>query len=687
MTASVRKLAMGLALAVVAFATYWPVCRNDFVLYDDPGYLTDNPSVQRGLTWEAMAWAFRTSHASNWHPVTWLSHALDCQLYGLRPWGHHLTSLLFHIANTLLLFVSLQLITGAQWRSAFVAALFALHPLHVESVAWVAERKDVLSTFFGLLSLWAYARYANAECGGQEPPSSKKERATRIKFHISRFTLRASRFYLLSFLCFALSLMSKPMLVTLPLLLLLLDFWPLSRVSRSSLQSAPGSAARLVLEKLPFLLLSTLSSAVTLRVQQPAMASYRQIPFLSRAANAVVSCVRYLGKTFWPRDLAVFYPLPVRWPAGAIVGSFLLLTAITALVLWGGRKRPYLPVGWFWFIGLLVPVLGLVQVGARAKADRYTYLPLVGIFIMLAWGGAECLNAFPRLARPGLAAAVLALILCAALTRCQLRFWRNTETLFTHAIAVTRDNWVAHYNLALLDLRRYQDTQHGPLEKQRGKLKSEAPSPPGAAASGNNGTGSPSTTTLPVPRDYLEEIISHCQATLQSRPAFSDPHVTLAKALTEEGRLDEARAQLEIALRLDPKCAEAHQNLGEILQRQGRVRDAIPEYQSALKLKPDWDEVLNNLAWLLATHPSSDIRNGPEAVRLAERACVLTGHTNLWFLHTLAAAYAENGAFPQAVVTAEQARRLAVATGQSSLVSTAVTRLQLYQAGHPYWEK
>src|ERR1039458_8712491 len=209
MTASVRKLAMGLALAVVAFATYWPVCRNDFVLYDDPGYLTDNPSVQRGLTWEAMAWAFRTSHASNWHPVTWLSHALDCQLYVLQPWGHHLTSLLFHIANTLLLFVSLQLITGAQWRSAFVAALFALHPLHVESVAWVAERKDVLSTFFGLLSLWAYARYANAECGGQEPPSSKKERATRIKFHISRFTLRASRFYLLSFLCFALSLMSK----------------------------------------------------------------------------------------------------------------------------------------------------------------------------------------------------------------------------------------------------------------------------------------------------------------------------------------------------------------------------------------------------------------------------------------------------------------------------------------------
>ena len=321
------------------------------------------------------------------------------------------------------------------------------------------------------------------------------------------------------------------------------------------------------------------------------MAYYRQLSFPARTANAVVSCARYLGKTFWPQDLAVFYPHPAHWPALAVAGAALLLGMISLLALWGARRRPYLLVGWFWFLGLLVPVLGLVQVGVQAMADRYTYLPLVGIFILLAWGGAECLAAWRVPARAGIAAAALLLILCAALTRSQLRFWRNTETIFTHAIAVTQNNWVAHYNLAFLALHRYQDTQRGSVEKQVVHLDSELPGP--------GETGTP-------PRDYLEEVIHHCQQTLQSKPGFPDAHVTLAKALTEKGRLDEARAHLEMAIRLDPKNADARQNLAEILHRQGRVADAVDGYQAALKLKPDWQEVLNNLAWLLATHPSPE---------------------------------------------------------------------------------
>ena len=348
-------------------------------------------------------------------------------------------------------------------------------------------------------------------------------------------------------------------------------------------------------------------------------------------------------------------------------------------------------MGWFWFLGLLVPVLGLVQVGMQSMADRYTYLPLVGIFIVVAWAAAEWLEAFPALAWSMAAAGVLALGACAALTRAQVGVWLNTETLFTHALAVTRDNWLAHYNLALLALRRYQDTQHGALERQLVRLESAAPRPPGAPPpvppSSAPANPQPGGTTSPTPRDYLEEVILHCQATLEVQPGFPDPRVTLAKALTEQGRLDEARAQLKCAIRLDPKSAEAHQNLGEILHRQGRVKEAIVEYRAALKLRPDWTEVLNNLAWLLATHPSPDVRDGAEAVRLAEHACRLSSHTNLWFLHTLAAAYAENGAFPQAVEAADQARRLALATAQTGLVATAVSRLERYRSGRPYRER
>jgi protein O-mannosyl-transferase len=673
---SAQKVAVCLALAAVTLALYWPATHCGFICYDDTVYVTENHSVCQGLSWRSVGWAFQSTHGANWHPLTWLSHMLDVQLFGLNPRGHHLTNVLLHTANVLLLFLLLARMTRTLWPSALVAAGFAWHPLHVESVAWVAERKDVLSAFFGLLSLWFYACWVAQAQARKPAPENRSRQESRNRTGEAPgarwglpFSLCSlpSGLYLLALLLFALSLMSKPMLVTLPLLLLLLDYWPLGRWQPGA--AGWATARSLLLEKAPFLLLSALSSVVTLLVQQPAMTSYRHLPFWARPANAMVACVRYLGKTFWPQDLAVFYPYPLRWPAWEVVGSVLLVATLSAWALWGWRKRPYLLVGWFWFLGSLVPVLGLVQVGVQSMADRYTYLPLVGLFLLLVWAGAEALKALHLSARPGLAAALLGLVLCAALTRVQLRFWLNSETLFTHAIAVTQGNWVAHYNLALLTLRRYQESQHGPLEKQSLQLEAAPPSPLASA---------------PAPPDYLETIILHCQAALQAQPGFADPYVTLAKALTEKGQLEEARAHLERAIRLDPKSAEAWQNLAEIDHRQGRAPEAIAGYQAALQLRADWPEVLNNLAWLLATHPSPQVRNGSEAVRLAERACALTGHTNFWFVQTLAAAYAEAGHFPQAVAAAQAARHLAAASGQVGLVTQAETRIELYQGRQAY---
>jgi len=675
MSLATRKIAICLALAAVTLATYWPVGLNDFLSqYDDQDYVTANSQVLRGLSWEGVFWAFRTGHAANWHPLTWLSHMLDVQLFGLNPAGHRFTNVFFHIANTVLIFLFLGRTTNATWRSALVAALFALHPLHVESVAWVAERKDVLSTFFGLLAIWAYAEYARkSQVQSLESKVQDTKSVVRGPWSVVRGSwsiphLPSVTLYLLSLALFALSLMSKPMLVTLPFLLLLLDYWPLGRLRLETQGSRLKALLPFLMEKLPFFLLSALSSLVTLSVQQEAMSYARQLSFLTRAANAAISCARYLGKTLWPQDLAVFYPHPAQWPVLAVAGSALLLAVVSSLALWRSRQSPYVLVGWFWFLGLLVPVLGLVQVGAQAMADRYTYLPLVGIFILLVWGGAECLTAWRLPAKAGITAAALALVLCAVLTRVQLRFWRNTETIFTHAIAVTRDNWVAHYNLALLVLHRYQEGLRGSVENQVVNLES-TPTGPGQSR--------------PPPRDYLAEVIYHCQEAIRSRPRFPDPRVTLAKALTEKGRLDEARAQLEMAIRLEPKSADARQNLAEILHRQGRAADAITEYKEALKTRPDWEQVLNNLAWLLATHPSPEVRDGPEAVRFAERACALSNHTNLWYLHTLAAAYAESGDFAQAVVAAEEARQVAAASGLSNLLAVASARLESYKTRQP----
>ena len=382
-----------MVLAVITAAVYWPVLSHDFIRYDDDEYVTENYVLQRGSIPHALAWSLKTTHAANWHPLTWCSHFLDSRLYGLQAGGHHLTSLLLHVANSILLFGALRQMTRGLWSSALVAALFALHPLQVESVAWVAERKNVLSTLFFLLTVWAYAQYARVQSlkpkvQSQGSAAASPEHTTRNSQHTSPFCLRTLSFYLLALFFFALGLMSKPMLVTLPFVLLLLDYWPLQRVRCEDFKSASGTVLRLVREKIPFFVLTALSCSVTYWAQSKgaAMAAMAGLPVAARVQNAVVSYARYLGKVFWPVDLAVFYPHPGHWPWAAVTAAVLMLAGLCFLAVWFSRRAAYLAVGLFWFLGMLVPVIGLVQVGGQSLADRYVYVPAIGLFIVLAWG-------------------------------------------------------------------------------------------------------------------------------------------------------------------------------------------------------------------------------------------------------------------------------------------------------------
>jgi len=436
-----RLRIIGLLLFLITLVVYLPVLHNGFINYDDNQYVTENQMVQRGLTWPGFQWAFTMWHASNWHPLTWLSHMADCELFRLNPAGHHLVNLLLHAVNSVLVFAlwrRWRRLTENLWPAAFIAALFAWHPLHVESVAWVSERKDVLSTFFALLSLLAYTRHARCRvaAGGDEISAT----GLPGQFY-------SSRPYWLALGFFACSLMSKPMLVTLPFVMLLLDRWPLQRKQRFY---------RLCLEKWPFVALSAASCVVTIFAQrQEAMASLVKCPLRLRLENVVMAYVGYLQKTVWPEKLAVFYPLPdaIAWPAFA--GAGLVLILISAIALMAARRQPYLLTGWLWYLGTLVPVIGLVQVGDQALADRYTYFPLIGIFFAATFfikGAAGRLKSSNvMLALP----AVAVLATCVALTENQLGCWRSSETLFTHALAVTKNNALAHLNLG----EAYQEQQ------------------------------------------------------------------------------------------------------------------------------------------------------------------------------------------------------------------------------------
>jgi tetratricopeptide (TPR) repeat protein len=665
-----RKTIISLLLAAITLVAFWPVRLNDFINYDDQQYVYDNPHVKQGLTWSNIRWAFTTGYASNWHPLTWLSHMVDVQFFGLKAGAHHLVNVGFHVLNAVLLFHLLARMTGSVWPSAFVASLFSVHPLHVESVAWAAERKDVLSAFFFLLTLWSWLNYVNS------PTSRIRHPASGIQDQGSGITNSPGFWYLVALLCFALGLMCKPMLVTVPFVLLLLDFWPLKRFSfgapalpHSNIPSPQHSAAPiriLLLEKTPFLLLSAASSLVTALVQEKAMVFYKALPLPYRFENAFIAYARYLWLMIWPKNLGIQYPHPGVWSPSVWIGALFLFIAITLIALLAARTRPYVTVGWLWFLGMLVPVIGLVQVGVQALADRYTYLPSIGIFIIVAWLGAAWAVRSPARLRPCAGVAACLIAICAWRTNVQARFWHDTETVFTHDLQVAPGSWVAHHNLALLALDRYQRSQRSAIETQ--------------ALNANSPRGSFSVSNR---ADYLDQMISHCETALQLKPTLAEVRVTLAKALTEKGLLDDASGHLQIAIRADPKNAQAKQTWAEILHRQGRVAEAVSAYHATLDLEPNWEPVLNNLAWLLATHPDASVRNGREAVRLAERACDLTQRTNLWYFHTLAAAYAEAGEFTNAVVAAHKAGELSLASGKPELIAKAEARLRLYETHQP----
>src|SRR6266550_6492324 len=599
-----------LFLAALTWLVFGQTLRHDFINYDDPRYVYENTKITSGVSLSGIAWAFTHIHSMNWHPLTTISHMLDCQVYGLKPGGHHFTNVLLHIVAAILLFLALQEMTGTFWNSAFVAAVFAIHPLRVESVAWIAERKDVLSGVFFMLTLLAYVHYVRAPSIGR---------------------------YLFVAVVFAFGLMSKPMLVTLPLLLLLLDYWPLSRI-RDLSSDIRRRLLTLVLEKIPLIALSAVSSVVTFLAQRGAVGWTEQLPVLARINNAAVTYVAYIWQMLWPVKLAVFYPHPEnRLPLSDIVLSLLLLLGVTAAAIALRKQRPYFITGWLWYLGMLVPVIGLVQVGWQGRADRYTYLPQIGLYIAATWGVADLTALYRHQRTIGSAAAILVIGALSVWAGVQTSYWRDSETLFRHALAVTRNNDVAENNLGIVFLRQ-------------GKV---------------------------------DEAISLLQAAVDLRPDNSPAHENLAKALLQKGQVADALIHYRKLLELQPDNIEVHNIVGTVLIQQGRIREGVEEWQKVLVIQPDNGNAMSNLAWVFATSPDDSLRDGAQAVQLAEQAARISGGRIPIIFRTLAAAYAESNRFSEAIQTAQRGIELANSQGNSGLATELQGNIALYQAGRP----
>jgi tetratricopeptide (TPR) repeat protein len=822
--------AICLLLITSTLLAYWPVKHHELTNFDDDNYITENSHVLTGLNAANVRWAFTTYHASNWHPLTWLSHMLDCQLYGSNPVEPHLTNLSLHILNTLLLFLLLARITGTVGRSGLVAGIFALHPLHVESVAWVAERKDVLSSFFFLLTLWAYAEYIRSR---SEIVESAKNKAS----------YKAVLVYFLALFFFALGLLSKPMVVTLPFVLLLLDWWPLRRPAISTTWTIKGWMA-LVVEKIPFFALSVASCVFTYIAQEHggAVMTFESISLEDRISNALIAYCRYLGKTLWPQHLAAFYPFPGEWPFITALGATALLATITVLAVMYWRRRPYFAVGWFWFLGMLVPVIGLIQVGLQSMADRYMYLPMIGLSIAAIWGLADLTTSLhvPKLISS--AVGILVLGVWFSVTQLQVLVWSNSHTLFEHALAVTPNNFVAQHNLGLADatqarfraaidhfnkaialkpdfarihnnlgftlyttgkideaIAEYQEAlrmqpnvaqahnnlanalmkkgerdaalQHyaeairlnldfaeihydyanalaaaGDLDQAAHHFAEALRINPTFAAAENN------WGVALINAGRLEEGAAHCAAAAKARPKYSEAaynlgtallklnkpneaadayrqalrahpslvaaHYGLGVALSQQNNKAAATAEFETTLKLDPDNSDAHEQLANqlldsgqtdqaelhlraalktkpdepllrcrlaaLLDASGKTEEAIQEYRRVLKDSPVLTEPMNNLAWILASTSNSSLRDGAEAVRLAQHACELTQDRQPMLIGTLAAAYAEAGRFSDAINAAEKARTLAEANGLKEIAQRNGELLELYRAGKPF---
>jgi tetratricopeptide (TPR) repeat protein len=617
-----RVPAVCLALAAITFAVFGQTLTHEFVAFDDDDYVYNNPVVARGLTFNGILWAFGSIHACNWHPLTWLSHMLDCQLYGLNPAGHHLTNVLLHTATVITLFLVLRQMTGALWRSAFVAAVFAIHPLRVESVAWVAERKDVLSGLFFMLTIGAYVRYA------------------RLPWSPVRYGL--------VMLLFALGLMCKPMLVTLPLVLLLLDYWPLKRAE---------SAGRLVMEKLPLLALSAASSVTTLLAQHEAMHLDGSFSLPLRLGNALVTCMIYLCQMVWPAGLAVYYAYPHSGlPQWEFISAGALLAGLSAVAAWQRRTQPWILAGWLWYLVMLLPVIGVIQTGDQAHADRYTYLPQIGIYVAVTWLVAEwgAKRKAVRTGFVGLMTGVVGVLMVCAWK--QAAYWKDGETLWTHALSCATGNEVARVNPG-----------NNPNQKGGQYL---------AIIHYNIGIALRQ-------RGNVDEAIAEYQKALQINPEHAAAHINLGSEFLQKGKADEAIAHFQKALQINPGYGQAHNNLGNAFLQKGNAAEAIGHYQQALELEPDDPWPKNILAWLLATCPEASLRNGAKAVELARQANALTGGENPIILHTLAAAFAEAGRYSEAVETAQHALRLAGEQSKTGLAAQLQSEMKLYQSGRP----
>ena len=643
--AKARPRLIALLLALITLLAYLPATRCGFTDYDDQDYVTDNTVVQKGLTWAGVKWAFTTGHASNWHPLTWLSHMTDCELFGLNPGAHHLVNVLFHTANAVLLFVLFLRLTGALWPSAFIAALFAWHPLHVESVAWISERKDVLSTCFALLSLLAYTRYAQRR-------SRVEGRGSRADTTVPALDSRLWTLdYALALFFFVLGLMSKPMVVTLPFVLLLLDYWPLQRFSLSAFRLP--LFLRLVLEKWPFFLLVPISCVVTVLVQSQqggnAVASLELVPLHYRFCNVLLSYGLYLLKMVWPAGLTIFYPLPEQLTRLLLAATFSagVLVIISTFVWRTRRTRPYLLVGWLWFLGTLVPVIGLVQVGGAAMADRYTYFTLVGAFLAVTFGACDLAERFRFPPKAIVITAGLILAACLILTENQLRYWRDSETLFTHALAVTTNNHVAHLDL-------------GVALEQKGKLN-EALAQYRAAEQ-----LAPELYHIHADLGHLLDTLGQPNKALAEyrEAVLLNPNLPALRnsagaVLVELGHFDRAMRQFKEAERLDPANPWAHFEIGKMRLKQGRDAEAIDEFRAALRLDPNNFQILAYIAQVLASDENPQIRDGETALVLAIKAKLLTGETQPYVLDALGMACAETGDFTNAVEETQKALDLA----------------------------
>ncbi|PYL31332.1 MAG: hypothetical protein DMF39_03315 [Verrucomicrobia bacterium] len=705
---SIRRQVLGVCffLVVITWLVFGQTVRYDFVNYDDNEYVYANPAITSGLTPQGITYAFSGRHARNWHPLTTLSHMLDCQLWGVRAGGHHLTNLVLHTIAVVLLFLVLKQMTGAIWQSTFVAALFAIHPLRVESVAWISERKDVLSAIFFMLTLGAYFHYARSPSLGR---------------------------YVTMSIMFALGLLSKSMLVTVPFILLLLDYWPLERFGGRS------SIKRLVLEKIPLLALSAAGGFVTLWVQQSSVARTEQLPLVSRIGNGLVSCVIYVKQMIWPVGLAVFYPHPGdQLPVWEVGLAIVLLGLVSAGVIALRHKRPYLVTGWFWYLTMLVPVIGLIQVGSQAHADRYTYLPQIGLYLLLAWAITDALTS-PFQRRILAATASVAIIALAWCAHIQASYWRNGESLWGHALAVTSWNFMAHdglgeclanrghldeaidqFQLALNIAPGYREietnlmlalTKKGRTDEAITHLQALLKEDPNDAQLHYNlgnalrkkgdsrGAIAAYEKALAIQGRYpaahynlgialdqngqIDEAIAHYQEAVKEQPNYPEVYYSLGNDLLRKGRLEDAIAAYEQSLKSRSRYPEVENNIGLALAQKGRPSEAIAHWQNALAIQPDSVDPLNNLAWVLATFPESWIRNKKQALVLAERANQLSGDNSPMILRTLAAAYAENGRFTEARVTAERGLQLANAQENPALASILERDLARYRINAP----